>query len=413
MFQDPPVAAMSATAQPGSSRPGPDGLYGPSGPYDQFGPSGPSGPYGPGWPGVAQSPGRPPGRRRRRLMAITAAVALTAGAGSAWALTGGGAGTTALTTAQIAAKTNPAVVDVVSTLGYQNGIASGTGIVLTSSGEVLTNNHVIDGATSVKVRDVGNGRVYQAAVVGYDAARDIAVLQLKGASGLQTAALGDSSKVTVGQKVVAMGNAGGQDGVPSVVTGRVTALGQSITASDGSSGTSEQLSGLIRTNAGIQPGDSGGPLLNTYGQVIGLNTAASAGSGNQLSSSAATQAFTVPIKAAVSIASQIEAGQSSASVHIGSTAFLGIAITSSGAPGFPASAAAQVAGVEPGSAAAQAGLAAGDAVTSLGGRSITSSADIRSVLSAHHPGDKISITWTDQAGQSHSATVILATGPAG
>src|SRR5258708_38112355 len=87
MFQDPPVAAMSATAQPGSSRPGPDGLYGPSGPYDQ---SGPSGPYGPGWPGVAQSPGRPPGRRRRRLMAITAAGALTAGAGSAWALTGGG-----------------------------------------------------------------------------------------------------------------------------------------------------------------------------------------------------------------------------------------------------------------------------------------------------------------------------------
>jgi S1-C subfamily serine protease len=316
-----------------------------------------------------------------------------------------------LTTAQIAAKTNPAVVDVLSTLGLQGGAAAGTGIVLTSSGEVLTNNHVINGATSVKVRDVGNGQIYTAAVVGYDASHDIAVLQLKGASGLATAALGNSSKVTVGEKVVAMGNAGGQDGTPSVATGRVTGLDQSITASDQSSGTSEQLTGLIRTNAGIEPGDSGGPLLNAYGQVIGLNTAASSG-GNQLSSAATTQAFTVPINDAVSIASQIEAGKSSAAVHIGATAFLGVAVTSSGAPGFPGGAGADVAGVGQGSAAAQAGLTAGDAITSLGGRSITSPAGIRSVLSAYHPGEKISITWTDQAAQSHSATVVLATGPA-
>ncbi len=362
------------------------------------------------------------------MLALTAAAALAVGAGSAWALTAGAATAEVLTTSQIVTKTNPAVVDVVSTLGYQDGGAAGTGIVLTSSGEVLTNNHVINGATSVKVRDVGNGRTYTANVVGYDDSHDIAVLQLKGASGLATASLGDSSKVTVGEKVVAMGNAGGKDGAPSVARGTVTGLGQSITASDESSGTAEQLTGLIRTNANIQPGDSGGPLLNTHGQVIGLNTAASAASGAQ-SMSTTTQAFTVPINEALSIAHQIEAGQSSSTVHIGGTAFLGVQVASPGAGsdsgsglgGLPGSSdgtgadgtGAQIAGVEQGTAAAQAGLTAGDTITAIGGHSVTAPAQIRSVLSGYHPGEKISISWTDQAEQSHTVTVNLTAGPAG
>jgi S1-C subfamily serine protease len=366
-------------------------------------------------PDSLPDPGSPSRRRRIRLLAITGAVALAAGAGSAWAL-GGSAGSV-LTTSQIVAKTNPAVVDVVSALGDQGGEAAGTGIVLTSSGEVLTNNHVINGATSVKVRDVGNGRIYTASVTGYDVTDDIAVLQLKGASGLATASLGDSSQVSVGQKVVAMGNAGGQNGTPSVATGSVTGLGQSITASDESSGTSEQLTGLIRTNANIQAGDSGGPLLNTRGQVVGLNTAASSASGMQLRSSAATRAFTVPINEALSIANKIEAGTSSASVHIGATALLGVELTTSGtAPsnGVPGSVpGAEVVGVAQGTAAAHAGLAAGDAITSLAGHNVSSPSQIRSVLSGYRPGEKISISWTHQSAQSHSATVVLTTGPAG
>ena len=303
---------------------------------------------------------------------------------------------------------------MISTLGYQHGAAAGTGIVLTPSGEVLTNNHVINGATAIKVRDVGNGRVYPAVVKGYDAAHDVAVLQLRGASGLATASLGDSSGVRTGQRVVAMGNALGKGGAPAVATGRVTGLGQSITASDESAGTAERLHGLIRTNAGIQPGDSGGPLLNTSGEVIGLNTAASATSGNQVSSARATQAFTVPINDATAIARQIDAGRSSATVHIGPTAFLGLAFASSGAaPGLPASQGAEIGGVLPGSAAATAGLAAGDTVTSLGGHGVTSPSGIRSVLTGHHPGDRIGITWTDASGGQHSATVVLAGGPAG
>ena len=354
----------------------------------------------------------PARRARGRLLALTAAAALAAGAGGTWAATAGGATASALTTSDIVARTRPAIVDVVSTLGYRGATAAGTGIVLTSSGEVLTNNHVIDGATAVKVRDVGNGRVYPARVEGYDAAHDIAMLQLDGASGLATATLGDSATVRTGQKVVAMGNAGGRNAAPSVATGRVTGLRQSITASDESAGTAERLHGLIRTNAGIQPGDSGGPLVNTSGQVIGINTAASA-SGNQLSSATTTRAFTVPVNEAVAIARQIAAGKSSATVHIGPTAFLGLAIAPGSAlPGLPGSGGAQIAGVAPGSAAARAGLTAGDSVTAVGGQAVTSPAQIRSLLTAHHPGDKISISWTGQASGSHRATVTLTTGPA-
>jgi S1-C subfamily serine protease len=403
-FQDPQVPAGSAQPQPDSPTwYGPEGAHSPYGPY---------GPYGQAGPGAAGFPGEPP-RRRRRLapLAFTAAIALAVGAGSAWAATASGATTTALTTSQIVSRTDPALVDVVSTLGDQNATAAGTGIVLTSNGEVLTNNHVINGATSIKVRDVGNDHVYRASVVGYDASHDVAVIQLQRASGLQTADLGDSSSVSVGDKVVAVGNAGGQNGTPSVATGKVTALGQSITASDDSSGTAEQLSGLIRTNAGIQPGDSGGPLLNASGQVIGIDTAASTRS-FQLNSATTTQAFTIPINEALSVARQIKAGTSSATVHIGSTAFLGVEIVSASQLGGSAGAGAQVAGAEPGSAAADAGLTAGDVITSVGGHSISSASDVRTALNGHHPGDQISITWTDQAGQSQSATVVLGSGPA-
>jgi S1-C subfamily serine protease len=372
----------------------------------------PAGPGSPAGQGATGTPGGPLRRARGRLLAVTAAVALAAGAGGTWAATSGGAAAQALTTSEIVARTRPAIVDVVSTLGYRGATAAGTGIVLTSSGEVLTNNHVIDGATAVKVRDVGNGRVYPARVEGYDAAHDIAVLQLQGASGLATATLGDSAAVRIGQKVVAMGNAGGRNGTPSVAAGRVTGLHQSITASDESAGTAERLQGLIRTNAGIQPGDSGGPLVNTRGQVIGINTAASA-SGNQLSSATTTQAFTVPVNEAVAIARQIDAGKSSATVHVGPTAFLGLALApGSVLPGVPGSAGTPIAGVAPGSAAARAGLSAGDSVTALDGHAVTSPAQIRSLLTAHHPGDRISISWTDRASGSHRATVTLTTGPA-
>jgi S1-C subfamily serine protease len=287
------------------------------------------------------------------------AIAATA-VGSYAAVQGGGSATghattsstTVLTTAQIAAKVDPGLVDVISTLGDQSATAEGTGIVLTSTGEVLTNNHVIDGATSVKVVDIGNGKTYTATVVGYDKTKDVAVLKLQNASGLQTAPLGNSSSVAVGQNVTALGNAEGKGGTPSVATGQVTALNQSITASDeGSSTNSEQLTGMIQSNAPIQPGDSGGSLVSSSGQVIGMDTAASSasdspssqadtpgasnggsgdsGSGTGTGSSGtttATQAFSIPINTAVTIAQEIVAGDASSTIHIGATGFLGIEV---------------------------------------------------------------------------------------
>ena len=257
-----------------------------------------------------------------------------------------------LTTAEITARTDPAVVDVVSTLGYSHASAAGTGVVLTSDGEVLTNNHVVDGATSIRVTDVGNGRTYRAAVVGYDRTDDIAVLQLRGASGLSTATIGDSAAVRAGDKVVGIGNAGGRGGRPSAAAGTVTGLGRTITASDQAAGTSEQLTGVIRTSAGIQPGDSGGPLVNRYGQVVGIDTAASS-SFHAQSGTDRTQSFAIPVSKALSIAGQIEAAASSATVHVGATAFLGVELSPAGAlPGGSASSGATLAGVLPGSPAA-------------------------------------------------------------
>jgi S1-C subfamily serine protease len=320
-----------------------------------------------------------------------------------------------LTTAQIASQTDPGLVDITTNLGLQQARAAGTGVVLTSSGEILTNNHVIKGATSIKVRDVGNGRTYTAKVVGYDQSRDIAVIQAVGASGLQTAALGDSSSVKVGDKVVALGNALGKGGTPSVAVGRVAGLGASIVASDEGAGTSERLTGLIHHTAPIQPGDSGGPLVSNTGKVIGIDTAASASSGFQFQQSARTQAFAIPINQAMTLAHQIEAGQASDTIHIGPTGLLGVEVMSAdqaAANGITAGSGAVVAQALSNTPAARAGITGGDVIIAAGGHMVTSPSGLQSALEPFHPGDHVSISWTDQTGQNHTATVVLANGPA-
>jgi S1-C subfamily serine protease len=393
-------------------------------------------PGGYGWAGYASAPPPPPPRRNhKRGLLVTGAVALAAGAaaggliGSMNRVTASPATATSktvLSASQIAERVDPAVVDIVATDGDQGATSAGTGVVLTSNGEVLTNNHVIRGATSIKVTDVGNGHSYTAKVVGYDASDDIAVLQLQNASGLTTASLGDSSTVQAGDAVTALGNAGGKGGTPSVATGTVTALNQSITASDEGSGVSEQLTGLIQTNADIQPGDSGGPLVSSHGQVIGIDTAASTGFQFQSQSqSGQEQAYAIPINSALSIAKQIEAGNGSSTVHIGATAFLGVATSGSdsgsgsgifggfgGSGGQGDSTGVTIAGTVSGSPAASAGLTAGDTVTSVGGQAVSSATGIQQILVKYHPGDKISVSWLDQSGQSHTTTVTLANGPA-
>src|SRR5262245_35552530 len=228
-------------------------------------------------------------RSRFRLLAATAAILLI----SIVALAPPAAVGAAARTADVP----DTLVTIYTKLGYQGSAAAGTGIVIGSSGLVLTNNHVIRGATTLRAIDVGNGRTYKATVLGYSVASDVALLQLQNASGLETAEIGGSVKV--GAAVTAYGNGGG-DGIEEAgSSGTVRAVGRSITAGDGH-GSGERLTGLIQSDVTLEPGDSGGPLVDANGRVVGMNTAASASfrfGGGQTS----TQAFTIPIARALAI----------------------------------------------------------------------------------------------------------------
>ena len=476
------------TAPGGTGAPG-----GPGGPTAAGGPSGPGAPGGPGgWHGGHWAPGpwgwdypggqwgqpmhsHAPGdpKRRRRLAAALASgmtvLALLVGVGIGYGVWNGGSststagrsllpsgtpkatstvgspagtasGTGKVTSAAgapaniatIAATVTPGLVDINTVLGYETEEAAGTGMVLTSTGKVLTNNHVIEGSTKISVTDLGNGKTYVASVLGYTRTQDVAVIQLKGASGLKTVHIGNSSSVKVGEPIVGIGNAGGTGGRPSAAGGSVTALDQSSTASDqGSLGTTtEHLTGMIESNADIRPGDSGGPLVTTSGTVVGMDTAASAAQGFSFQGATTGQGYSIPINEAMSFARQIIAGKSSSTVHIGGTPFLGVYVeatttrTTFGGFGFgstvtgtPSSTAAPatgaaVANVIPGTPAQHAGLAQGDVITKVAGVTVTSPSGLTKIMLRYHPGNSVPVTWTTRSGQSESATVTLANGPA-
>jgi S1-C subfamily serine protease len=296
---------------------------------------------------------------------------------------------------------NAGIVVIETNLGYQGGQAAGTGMVLTSSGEVLTNNHVIAGATTIKVIVPSTGRSYTAQVLGYSVTKDTAVLKLQNASGLATVTTGNSSTLKRGQLVRATGNAGGT-GRLTTVTGHVTGLGRTITATDGQQ--SEQLTGLIETDTPIQPGDSGGPLLDSSGKVRGMNTAASR-SGGYYFQDATNDAYAIPINAALKVVKQVESGATTLAVHVGGTAFIGVQLSPGDGSGVA------ITGVVSGSPADTAGLQYGDVITAVDGHSVTTPTALRALLLQKHPGDTTTLTWVDQAGSQHSATVTLASGP--
>jgi len=325
------------------------------------------------------------------LLAAAATVAVGLGAGFALAKTQA----TAVGTGIVVIDTN---------LAYENGHAAGTGMVLTSSGEILTNNHVIRGATTIKVVVPGTGRSYTARVVGYDVSADVAVLQASGASNLKTVSIGNSSTVKAGQAVTATGNAGGT-GTLTTTSGVITAVAQAITVSDDQGGA-ERLSGLIETNSALEAGDSGGPLLNEAGKVIGMDTAASVGYG-PYEETASTDSYAIPINTAVAIAAQIEAGKTSAAVHVGATAFLGVEVAANGYGGSGA----LVQAVVSGGAAAKAGLAEGDVITSIDGHTISSPTVLETILLGEKAGTKVSATYLDASGSSHTTAITLASGP--
>ncbi|WP_410785471.1 S1C family serine protease [Kribbella sp. C-35] len=439
--------------------------------------------YGPqfGAPYPFGPPPQPPKKRGRRLLgagALGLAAVLVAGS-VAWGVDQRAGGNSsqlsqqAFDPAAVAAKVSPGLVDVNTVLGYENARAAGTGIVLTSDGEVLTNHHVIEGATSITVTDVGNGKTYSASVVGYDEEHDIAVLKLKDASGLQTAKTGNSDQVKLGDQVVGVGNAGGDGGEPSYAAGKVTGLNQSITATDENGQDPENLENLIQTDANIQAGDSGGPLVNANGEVVGVDVAGNGGNNGGQGRPGRTSASTAQAATATLAAwgggttgngygdgngtggfpfgngsgtgngsgngSGDGAGQGNGSENGSGTTTEGYAIPinqaldiaeqiedgkasddvhigDSAMLGVSVVTSTGTSGAVVGDVVAdghadEAGIEDGDVITSFAGHAVTSPDTLSELLNKQHPGDKVEVGWTDQSGQTHKATIELITGP--
>ena len=454
--------------QPGGyGQPGQPGGYGQAGGYGGYGG------YGPPPPGdyIQQGPTDPGPRRGRNIVTYVVVAALAAGVGAGAVLavnhnnstpvagqqfqqrgTGLGSGQITgpgLSRASVQAiqkKVDPGLVDITSNLHYQGGTAEATGMVISSSGLVLTNNHVIDNSTGLIASLVTSGRHYQATVVGYDQTDDVALLQLKGASGLPTIPLGNSTTVKVNDAVVALGNAEGAGGA-RVVTGSITGLNRTITASDqGSAAGSETLHGMLQTNAEIVPGDSGGPLVNAAGQVIGMDTAAASGSfSNQQNTG-----FAIPIDRAVSITRLIASGQKSANIKIGLGGFLGVIVAGGKNPAIstspqrqrtlqlqgegqfgsssqscldntgqmtipkkiaPVKSGALVDGVFCRTAADTAGLRGGDVIISVNGQAVSSPASLTKIMANYSVGNQVTVVWVDPSGHRHTGGLTLTAHP--
>ena len=380
-------------------------------------------------PELEPPPPPPPARPRRSRAVVIAVALLVAAAGAGLGIRAGDSGgttsadgvaatapssqtlptvsphpgaTSTLDTDAIAARVDPAVVDI--TTRVDGGGGAGTGMVLTPSGLVLTNHHVIDGATVIEVQIGGTGPTHRAHVLGYDSTHDVALLQVEDVSGLATVTIGDPSTLRVGDRVVAIGNALGSAGPHAVSPGSITALDRTISAGD-VTGSADTLHGLIQVDATLRPGDSGGPLVNGAGQVIGMNTAASAG---RRARAGGNVGFAIPIDDALAIARQIQAGERSATVHIGARAILGVRVTGTGRS---AAGGVAVQAVDDDGPAAAAGIRAGDVITGVDGARVSTLDDLRGALDNHNPGDRVRVTWTSAAGTTRSATVQLGTGP--
>ncbi len=370
-------------------------------------------------PGPPVAPGGGRGSVSRRLAAVAAAAALLAGA-----VVGGVVGAKTVKTTSTArtvapsnntsvlaqpkdvqgvlAKVEPGVV-FIRTQASRGGrffpeSGAGTGMILTPNGEVLTNAHVVAGATTITVTLNGETNARPADMVGSDTAADVALIHIRDASNLPTVSLGRSADLRVGDGVIAIGNALALDGGVTVTTGIVSALNRDISDQGGS------LSGLIQTDAAINPGNSGGPLVTSNGLVMGMNTAV-AGDAQNIGFALASDKVTPVID---SIRANPSGSSSSGSSSAGSTpsangAFLGVTTQPD-----PSGAGVIVLKVDTGTPAEKAGLAPGDVIQSVDGRTVKGNTDLAAAIGAHKPGDQVKVTW-DHSGQGKSAQVTLAT----
>ncbi|MDP8938296.1 MAG: trypsin-like peptidase domain-containing protein [Actinomycetota bacterium] len=288
----------------------------------------------------------------------------------------------ALDVVGILAKVEPAVVAIQAS--GRGGTGQGTGIVITPEGEVLTNAHVVDGASNIRVTLQGESQSRAASLVGADSGNDIALLRIQNASGLRTADLGSSGDVKVGDDVVAVGNALGLRGDPTVTKGIVSGLNRSL----------DTLTGMIQTDAAINPGNSGGPLANNRGQVIGINTAVAGRGGQNIG-------FAIPIDSARTILDRLRSGQAARPVG-----YLGVSTRNP----MDNSRGAEVVEVVPGGPAARAGLRVGDRITEVDGRQVVGSVELGGLLRDMAPGTSVPVTVA-RGGATERITVTLGERP--
>jgi len=304
----------------------------------------------------------------------------TAGSGSSAAPLAGAA----LDVKGILAKVEPSVVDIVSQSRRETG--EGTGIIISPDGYILTNAHVVNGASTVTVSTSTSTKALPARVIGADEGHDVALIKLdSGGGSLPAADLGRSADVKVGDDVVAIGNALGLRGDPTVTRGIVSALGRTV----------ENLTGMIQTDAAINPGNSGGPLVNSAGQVIGINTAVAADGAQNIG-------FAIPIDAAKALADRLKTGQGAAP-----TAFLGVSTTetSDGSGG------AEVVSLVTGGPAQKAGLAVGDLIVTFDGKPVATADALSGLVQGRQPGDTVQVV-VERNGSSRTVSVTLGTKPA-
>jgi S1-C subfamily serine protease len=310
--------------------------------------------------------------------------------------------------AAVAKAVEPAVVDINTALDPLEGdgatSGAGTGMVASPDGLIVTNNHVVSGADSITVTVPGHGE-HAAAFVGSDPTDDIAVIMLTGLGKLPTIKLGNSSAAGVGTQVVAIGNALGLGGEPTVTEGIISATGRTITAEDETGSNAETLHGLLQTDAPISPGNSGGPLVNSSNEVVGMDTAtASAGSGASLG-------FAIPSNQIQAIAGEIEARKHIAGFVYGRPAFLGVEVVDSSqvssnpsgmgpfgfgasgvGPSAPTTPGVVVEAVDPDGGAARAGVQAGDEITAVDGKAVTTTTALTKDLTSYKPGQVVKVT---------------------
>ena len=297
----------------------------------------------------------------------------------------------------VLAAVEPAVV-AIRTQAYQRGRyyptqGAGSGTILTADGEVLTNAHVVDGATSIQVTLPGETTQRAADLVGLDPANDVALIKIRNAKDLPTATLGSSADLEVGDSVVAIGNALDLGDTPTVTVGIVSALARSVNV------PGESLSGLIQTDAAINPGNSGGPLVSARGEVIGVNTA--------VAGDAQNIGFALAIDKVKPIVARLRANPGSSSSSgspAASTPYLGVSLDD-------AAGGATVTQVVPGAPAAALGLRPGDVITAIDGRLTPTASAAVSAIRANAVGDTVTVNW-QRAGQAMSgrARLTAATG---